>query len=329
MKALILAGGYGTRLRPLTYTRPKHLLPIANRPHIEHVFDLLLRHGVDGVVLLTSYLAESFEDTVTNAARRGLRVEVTHEEEPLGTAGAIKNAEALVGDETFLCFNGDVLTNADLGAIVESHRLRGAEATLTLTPVEDPSAFGVAHTDDEGKVLGFIEKPAPGEAPTNLISAGIYVFEPAILDRIPRGRVYSSEHELFPELVADGTMYALGSDAYWMDIGTPEKYLEANLDSLAGRFPTEAVTEPGENVCVGLDVAQVARDARVSSSCLGRGSVVEENAVVERSVLLPGAQVGSGAVVVETVVGESAKVTSGVEVRNRAIADGEIINHGG
>lgn len=236
MKALILAGGFGTRLRPLTYTRPKHLLPIANVPHIEHVFDLLQRHGVDDVVLLTSYLAEAFETSIEHATQRGLSVAVAREEEPLGTAGALKNAQELVGDGTFLAFNGDVLTDVDLDAIVAWHGERGAEATIVLTPVDDPSAYGVVPTEPDGRVLGFIEKPPPGEAPTNLINAGVYVCEPRLLDRIPDGRAFSAEHELFPAVVENGTMYARGADAYWMDIGTPEKYLQANLDALAGRL---------------------------------------------------------------------------------------------
>lgn len=186
MKALILAGGLGTRLRPLTLARPKHLLPIANRPHIDHVFEWLHRHDVDEVVLLTSYLAERFTEAVARASTKGLRVEVTHERQPLGTAGALKNAESYVGGDTFLAFNGDVLSDIDLGAAIDWHRSREAEATIVLTPVADPSAYGVVSTDSEDQVLGFIEKPPREEAPTNLVNAGVYVLEPSVLSRIPR-----------------------------------------------------------------------------------------------------------------------------------------------
>ena len=189
MKALLLAGGFGTRLRPLTFTRPKHLLPIANKPHVEHVFDLLIRHGIDEMVLLTSYLADAFSEVIASARDRGLHVEVTHEPEPLDTAGAIKNAETLIGGQTFFVFNGDVLTDVDLTRVLDFHRSREARATIVLTPVPDPSAYGVVPTDERGRVLGFIEKPPPGEAPTNLINAGIYVFEPSVLERIPAGEV--------------------------------------------------------------------------------------------------------------------------------------------
>jgi NDP-sugar pyrophosphorylase family protein len=322
LKALILAGGFGTRLRPLTLTRPKHLLPIVNRPHIEHVFDLLQRHGVHEVVLLTSYLAETFDDTVAGASARGLSVEVTHEPEPLGTAGAIKNAEAFLGDESFLVFNGDVLSDIDLGAVLQFHRAKDSETTIVLTPVEDPSAFGVVPTDDDGRVQAFIEKPPPGEAPTNYINAGIYVLEPSVLGRIPAGEVWSAERQLFPGLVAEGaSVYAVGSDAYWMDIGTPQKYLDANIDALAGRYRCAEVPLPGPGTVVRAQDADVATGAQVSDACLGRGSSVGAGAIVERSVLLPGAEVGPGARVVGSILGENAIVAPGAEVVERAIAD--------
>ncbi|MGH2695019.1 MAG: sugar phosphate nucleotidyltransferase [Actinomycetota bacterium] len=326
MKALILAGGLGTRLRPLTYSRPKHLLPIANRPHVDHVFELLARHGVHHVVLLTSYLAEAFAETIGRVAERGTSIELTHEAEPLGTAGALKNAESFVGDETFLAVNGDVLTDVDIATVVAFHRDRRAEATILLTPVEDPSAFGVVPTDEEGRVLGFIEKPPPGEAPTDLINAGVYVLEPSVLDRVPPGEVWSAERQLFPSLVAEGArVYAVAAPAYWMDIGTPEKYLQANLDALSGRYQTPLVAEPGPAAIL-LDAgAKVADGARVSSACLGAGAVVEEGASVERSVLLPEASVGEGAVVLDSVIGEGARIEAGARVSADAVADGRVV----
>jgi mannose-1-phosphate guanylyltransferase len=326
LKALILAGGLGTRLRPLTYSRPKHLLPIANLPHIEHVFTLLERHGVGEVVLLTSYLAEAFETTVERAAERGLAVRVAHEREPLGTAGALKNARDLVGDGTFLAFNGDVLTDVDLTAIVDWHRHKGAEATIVLTPVDDPSAYGVVPTEPDGRVLGFIEKPPADLAPTNLINAGVYVCEPRLLDRIPAGRVYSAERELWPEVVGDGTLFARGTDAYWMDIGTPEKYLQANLDALAGRYLTSAVAHPDETLALLAPGAEVHESAQVSSTCLGSGSRVDANATVERAVLLPGAIVGVGATVRDSVLGERVVVGPGGVVDAAAIGDDDVVH---
>jgi mannose-1-phosphate guanylyltransferase len=324
VKALLLAGGFGTRLRPLTFTRPKHLLPIGNRAHIEHVFDLLLRHGIHEVVLLTSYLADAFADTIESARRRGLEVAVTHERDPLGTAGALKYAETLVGDGTFLVFNGDVLSDVDLGEVVSFHRARGAEATILLTPVSDPSAFGVVPTDPTGKVLGFIEKPPPGTAPTNLVNAGVYVFEPSVLGRIPEGEAWSAEHQLFPEMVAEGAaLYARATASYWKDIGTPHKYLEANLDALAGRFRSDSV-RPVDGSVQGPG-ARVESSARVRASCLGADSVVAAGATVEESVLLPGAVVSDGASVVCSILGARARVGPGARLEGATVADDAVV----
>ena len=317
MKALLLAGGFGTRLRPLTLTRPKHLLPIANRPHIDHVFDLLQRHGVTEVILTTSYLAEAFAGTVRAARERGLEVHVTYEEVALGTAGALKNAQAEVGDATFLAFNGDILSDVDLGALLAFHRDKGAEATILLTPVDDPSAFGVVPTDPDGRVTGFIEKPPQGEAPTNMINAGVYVLEPSVLDRIPEGREWSAERALFPELVTGhAALYATPTDAYWMDVGTPDKYLKANMDAITGRFAMV------DGVAV-TSTARVADGAEVASSCVGDGCVVERGARIEDSVLLPGVRVGTGTVVKGSIVGEGCKIAPGAEVVGGTYGDNE------
>ncbi len=326
MKALILAGGLGTRLRPLTYTRPKHLLPIVNRPHIEHVFDLLARHGIGEVVLLTSFLAEAFEQVIASARARGVIVEVTHESEPLGTAGALKHAEAFVRSDTFVVFNGDILTDCDLDEVFAFHRARGAEASIVLTPVEDPSAFGVVPTEPDGRVLGFIEKPPAGTAPSNLINAGIYVFEPSVLGRIPSGEAHSAERELFPGLVEEGAaLFATGTDAYWMDIGTPAKYLQANLDALAGRYRCTGDGKTAGGSLIGEGCTVDAR-AKLVAACLGPGCVVAATAIVERSVLLPGAVVGAGARVSGTILGERARVGPGLTVLDKVLADGEIVD---
>ena len=324
MKALLLAGGLGTRLRPLTYTRPKHLLPIANRAHIDHVLDLLKRHGINEVVLLTSYLAAAFEDTMRRAGAERVAFEVTHEPEPLGTAGALKNAQSLLGEETFLALNADVLTAADLTGLVSFHRHNGAELTILLTPVDDPSAFGIVPTDDGGRVTGFVEKPEPGEATTNLINAGVYVMEPSVLERIPAGEVWSAERQLFPELVEAGAdVYGRPTESYWMDIGTPAKYLQANLDALGGRYHSPLVDPAvSDGVLVASD-ARVEDGARLVSSVLGSGARVEAGTQIERSVLLPGVVVGEGAVVRDSILGERVHVTAGTTIEEATIGDDE------
>lgn len=324
MKALLLAGGFGTRLRPLTYTRPKPLLPVVNRPHIVHVLDLLQRHGIDEAVLLTSYLASTFDFLVADAAGRGMTLEVSQEVEPLGTAGALKHAEHLVGGDTFLVLNGDVLTDTDVGAIVDFHRARGAEATILLTPVDDPSLYGVVPTEADGRVTAFVEKPPPGTAPTNLINAGIYVLEPSVLALIPPGVPWSIERATFPHLVDRGApLFATPSDAYWIDIGTPDKYLQVNLDALEGRVALEGASLEGDRVAA--DDPRIASGAHVSCSCLGPGVTVEPGASVVESVLLPGVSVGEGAEVRRSVLGEGVKVAAGAAVHGRTLGDHELV----
>ena len=315
MKALLLAGGFGTRMRPLTLTRPKHLLPIGNVPHIQHVFDLLQRTGVNDVVLTTSYLAEAFAQTVRDAGRRGLTLEVAHEEVALGTAGAIKNAAPLLGEDRFMVLNADVLTDADLKELVAFHGDSGAEASIMLTQVEDPSAFGVVPTDERGRVLGFIEKPPRGQAPTDLINAGVYVMEPSVLERIPEGREHSAERALFPEMVGSGSLYAARLDGYWMDVGTPEKYLRANRDALDGLLR-------GAEVVALDETAEVDAEARLSSSCVGARCRIAPGAVVTDSVLLDGVTVERDARVTDSIVGEGATIEAGAEVIGETIADG-------
>lgn len=325
MKALLIAGGLGTRLRPLTYTRPKHLLPIANRRHIDHVIDLLARHGILDVVLLSSYLAASFSPAIEDAAARGVTIEVAHEPEPLGTGGAIKNAAHLLGQETFFAFNADVLTSVDLSAVLAFHRDKGELGTIVLTPVDDPSAFGVVETDGDQRVTRFVEKPPAGTATTNLINAGIYVFEPSVLDAIPGDQVVSIEREVFPHLAEQGGLYATPTPEYWMDIGTPEKYLQANLDALTGRFPTDAVASPSVTAVVRDESSTIAPGAQVSSACIGRNCVVEAGAIVSEAVLLDGVHVSSGARIERSTLGANVRVAGGVLVSGRAIGDHESI----
>ncbi len=330
MRAVVLVGGEGTRLRPLTLTTPKQMLPVVEQPMIERVIGHLADHGIDEAVLSLGYRPDAFISAYPSGTIAGVRLTYAVEPTPLDTAGAIGFAARHAGiDETFVVVNGDVLTDSDLSELVEFHRLRGAEATIGLTPVDDPSAFGVVPTDDDGRVQAFIEKPPRDEAPTNLINAGMYVFEPALLHRIAEGRRVSIERETFPDLVKDLTLYALGSDAYWLDTGTPDAYLRAHRDLLLGRRPVEPT--PGARLdptigpgvwCIGevaVDGASVARSllgagasvapgAVVDESVVGAGAVIEENASVIGSVLLPGARVASKATVEGSVIGPGAIV---------------------
>jgi mannose-1-phosphate guanylyltransferase len=297
VNAVILVGGEGTRLRPLTFTTPKSMLPVAGRPIIERVVRWLASYGVDQAVLSLGYRPDAFRAAFPEGQCAHVRLAYAVEPEPLGTAGGIAFAARQAGlDETFLVVNGDVLTDLDLGQLITLHQDRAAAATIALTPVDDPSRYGVVPTDDRSRVTAFIEKPARDEAPTNLINAGTYVLEPEVLDLIPPGRAVSIERESFPALVANGEVYALGSDAEWIDAGTPATYLEVNLAYAARDHSWVSPT------------AQVDSLARVRDTVVAEGVRVEAGADVKGSLLLDGAVIGPDAVVVDSIVGPHAKV---------------------
>ena len=342
MRAVVLVGGEGTRLRPLTYTTPKQLLPVAEVTMIERVVGQLAAHGVDHVVLSMGYRPDAFLDAFPDDRCAGVQLSYAVEPEPLDTAGGIRFAALHAGfDETFVVANGDVLTDLDVTALVAFHRSNGAEATISLTPVDDPSRFGVAATDGDGRVTAFVEKPPPGEAPTNLINAGTYVLEPAVLGRIPAERRVSIERETFPALVEAGTLYVMASDVYWLDTGTPAQYLRANLDlvtGVRGGAPAPGAREvergvwhdgagplvDGTVVAPALvgDAAFVSGGAEVGGSVVGAGARVGVGARVRGSVLLRGAVIGPGAVVDGSIVGEAAVVETGAQVRELSVVGG-------
>jgi mannose-1-phosphate guanylyltransferase len=312
VRAVVLVGGFGTRLRPLTLTTPKQMLPILHRPMIEHVLAHLARHGIDDAVLSMGYKPDAFADAYPDGRCAGVALHYAIEPEPLDTAGAIRYAAVDAGiDERFVVVNGDVLTDLDIGALVGFHDDRGGEGTIALHQVADPSAFGVVPTDAEGRVLAFVEKPPRNEAPTDLINAGTYVLEPTVLDRIDEGRKVSIEREVFPAMVADGVLYAMAGDTYWIDTGTPAKYLECQMDLLDGRRG-----EPETGVHA---TAVVSPDAKVHRSVVGAGAVVEAGATVTDAVLLPGARVGVGAVVDRAVLGRQAQIGPGARVDDLAV----------
>jgi mannose-1-phosphate guanylyltransferase len=307
VKAVVLVGGFGTRLRPLTETRPKQMLPIVNRAMIEHVVDHLASHGIDEAVLSMGYRPDAFADAYPDSTCNGVALQYAIEPEPLDTAGAIRFAARFAGiDERFVVVNGDVLTDLDLRALVDFHEEHGGEGTIALHQVEDPSAFGVVPTDDDGCVLAFVEKPPRDEAPTDLINAGTYVLEPSVLDRIADGRKVSIEREVFPAMVADGVLYAMSGDTYWIDTGTHAKYLSSQLDLLDG-----VRGEPVDGVAAD---AVVADGAKVERSVVGSGASIADDAVVTNSVVLAGARVGAGAVIDGSILGVDAAVGAGARV---------------
>ena len=322
MRAVVLVGGFGTRLRPLTHHRPKQMLPIVNRPMIEHVVGHLANYGVDDVVLSLGYRPDAFSAAYPDGRCAGATLHYAIEPEPLDTAGAIRFAALDAGiDERFLVLNGDVLTDLDIGAFLAFHESRGAEATIALHRVDDPSRYGVVPTDGEGRVVQFVEKPPRGEAPTDLINAGTYVFEPAVVDRIPAGRRVSVERETFPALVADRSLYALDDGCYWIDTGTPCEYVQAQIDLVDGvrGAPVEGIHRS----------ADVSADASVKRAVVGAGAVIAAGARVEAAVLLAGAGVEADAVVDGSVIGERAVVGAGAHVTGGSVVgDGHVVGRG-
>jgi mannose-1-phosphate guanylyltransferase len=308
MKAVVLVGGEGTRLRPLTLAVPKQMLPVGGRPMIERVLEWLAGHHVDEAILSLGYRPDAFLEAYPAGEACGIRLRYAVEDSPLDTAGAIRFA-ALEGgiDDRFLVVNGDVMTDLDVSELVGFHRSRGAEATIALTPVEDPSRYGVVATDDEGRVVDFIEKPAPGEAPTNLINAGTYVLEPSVLERIPGDRRVSIERETFPAMVADGGLYALPSDARWLDAGTPATFLAANL-----AYAPLGPNGPNVSGSVVAEGVAIPSDAEVTGSLIMAGAVIEAGVVLRDSIVGPGARVGAGASVTDnSVLGNGYAVEAG------------------
>ena len=322
MRAVVLVGGFGTRLRPLTNTVPKPMLPVGHVAIIERLIANLVRGGVTDVTLALGFKPEPFVAAFPDGTCAGATLTYAVEPEPLDTAGAIRFAARHTGiDETFVVANGDVLTDLDIAALVDFHRRTGAEATLHLTPVEDPAAFGVVDCDEAGTVLRFIEKPPPGTSPSNLINAGTYVFEPSVIDRIPDGRKVSVEREIFPALVAEGKLWAVATDDYWIDTGQPELYLAANLDVISGR---RALHNRAEGIAEGSDIGE---DVGIDNAVIAAGAHIGDGASVTHSVVLAGARIGVGATVSHSVVmgriGDGALVSHCVLGADAVVADGE------
>ena len=331
--AIVLAGGLGTRLRPLTEMRPKQMLPIVDRPMIEHVVGKLAADGTTDVVLSLGYRPDAFGAAYPAGRCGGAGLRYATEPEPLGTAGAVLfaareaaagNGNARGGDpfsETFWALNGDVLTDVVLSDLLALHRARRAEATILTISMADASRFGLVEADASGRVSRFVEKPAAADVTSGWINAGVYVLEPSVLSRIPSGRAVSMERETFPAIAADGGLYTLRSDAYWIDAGTPRSYLQANIDLVSGRreVALEAVSAQ----------ATVAASASVVDSVVMERATVEPGARLDGSVVLPGGRIGAGAVVSDSVVGFDATVEPGARVLGLSLlGDGATVEAG-
>ncbi|HEX8007566.1 MAG TPA: NDP-sugar synthase [Trebonia sp.] len=330
LEAIMLVGGKGTRLRPLTLSAPKPLLPTAGVPFLAHQLARAAEFGITHVVLATSYRAEMFTEAFGDGSLLGLSIDYVYESEPLGTGGGIRNAASLLRgapDDPIIVLNGDVLSAHDLSAQLDLHRKRDAAVTLHLVEVEDPSRYGCVPTDSAGRVTAFLEKtPNPV---TNRINAGCYIFRRSVIDQIPAGQVVSVERETFPGLITDDeVVMGYAESAYWLDVGTPEAFVRGSCDLVLGRMPSPAVPGPcGEALM--MPGATAASDARLSGgSVAGAGSAVEGGAVVHGSVLFDDASVGAGAVVHGSIVGRGATIAAGAALDGVVVGDGAFVGPG-
>jgi mannose-1-phosphate guanylyltransferase len=334
MQAVILVGGEGTRLRPLTSTVPKPVVPLVDRPFIAFMLDWLGTHGIDDVIMSCGFLATSVRNVLGDGSAYGVRLRFVEEPDPRGTAGALKFAESML-DERFLMLNGDVLTDIDLTAQIAQHEQSGAKATLALVPVADPSAYGLVHLNDDRSVRDFVEKPSPDAIDTNLISAGAYVLQREILDLVPADRNVSIEREVWPQLIGNG-LYGFPAESYWLDIGTPERYLQGTFDIIEGNVKT-AVGERLGSDWLAIDAGAQASGRVIPPAVLERGVTVAEgaqvgslvvlgedvsvgaHATVERSVILKGAEIGEGATLRDCIVAAGCRIGARTSIGGGAV----------
>jgi mannose-1-phosphate guanylyltransferase len=323
VKAVILVGGQGTRLRPLTYNTPKPMVPVLNVPFLEHVILNLKKHNITEIILAQHYLAESMNDYFGNGSKLGVKLHFVIEDNPRGTAGAVKNVEKYL-DGTFLVLNGDIFHNRDFNGMLKFHHRHKAKATIVLSPVDDPTIYGVIETDNHSKVKHFLEKPRPEEVTTNMINAGTYVLEPEVLQRIPPDTRYSFEREVFPQMLIDGKLvYAYPSNNYWMDTGTPEKYLQLHRDLLSDQcdgysVETDVITGAGckihpsvqfsSRIIIG-DNCSIARGVRISGPVvIGPNCTIREDAVIADSVIWHNVNIGQRAIIKSSILADNCKI---------------------
>lgn len=335
MQAVILVGGQGTRLRPLTLGTPKPMVPLANKPFVAYVLEHLKDNGIDDIVFSMGYLPDGIMEYFGDGSGCGMNVTYVIEDHPLGTAGAVKNVEEHITDGDFLVLNGDILTDLDIRGLIRYHQEKEAVGTITLTPVEDPTAYGLVRTNGSGEVQDFLEKPSWDEIDTNLINAGTYVLRREVLELIPRGVEYSFERGVFPKLVGKG-LYGFRSNSYWMDIGTPEKYLQAHYDIMEKSVET-SITECLKNdfVCLQGDVTLETGAKLVPPVIIGEGTTIKAGARIGRMAIIgPGCSIEPGSVVEESVIQEGCTLGENVLVRhciigkNVTVADAAVVSGG-
>jgi len=345
MKALLLMGGFGTRLRPFTITKPKALLPIVNIPFVSYQFELLRIYGINEVVLGIGYKGDEFKKILGIGKEMGLKIYLSYEKTPLGTGGAIKNAERfLKGKEPFFVFNGDILANFNLEKILNFHKEKNAFITIGMVKVSDPSSYGLIVTDDQMQIKKFIEKPKPEEIITDTINAGVYVFQPEVLDEIPEDKEVSVEKEVFPGILDKGKdMYGYIHYGYWLDVGTIDKYRKANFDLIDGKIEllykrTDEKIEKKENSIIDKSVSVEGKlivDDEVfigensvfkGKVIIGKKSFIGKNCLIENSIIFENVIIGDNCCIKDSVIGNSVFIKQNCEIKNSAIGDNSYIS---
>ena len=348
MKAIIIAGGLGTRLRPLTYNTPKVIVPVANIPFILHQIELIKKYGIKEIILNLHYLSNNIKRIIKQKVR-GVKIRYSIEEIPLGTCGAVKNAQEFFDDEPLLIFNGDILTDLNLKELIAFHRSKRSQATLTLTRVEDPTTYGLILMGKNMLIKEFLEKPSWEMVTTDTVNAGIYVIEPKLFREVPFGIEYSFERDFFPKILNEGKpMYGFASEAYWIDIGSPQKYMQAHKSILLGEVD---VRIPGKQVkkMVWVDSGAVidkkakvfgpgiiGKDCRVKAEAvlgaftvLGERVTVSEGANIANSIIWAGTKIGKDVELNDCIIGNDCRIEAGVSLSGGAvIADGAIVSKG-
>ncbi len=340
MQAVVLIGGKGTRLRPITHTVPKALVPLRNTPYIQYLVDSLRAAGVEEAIFSMGYLPDPIKQYLGGQDLNGFSLKYVVEARPLGTGGGIKNVEEHLEEGPFVATNGDILTGLDLREVIQAHQDSGALATITLTVAEDPTAYGLVEVDSQLYVRRFVEKPSYDEVRTNLVNSGIYVLEREVLGMIPSEREVSIEREVFPRLQEMGKLRAYVSSAYWQDIGIPERYLQASHDVLSGvvgRGDEFEYLSVHPSVSTSQEVTLlppicIARDCKVASgatvgghTALGERCIIGEGATVQGSILFEGVQVGDGTLVRSAIVGPGVVIGSNCVVRGVSVLGAECV----
>jgi len=339
VKAVILVGGEGTRLRPLTYTTVKAMVPVLNKPFIEYIIRYLSNHNIKEIILALGYKPDCITDYFGDASRLGTNLVYSVETEPLGTAGAIKYAEQYI-DDTFFIMNGDIFTDLNLTDMLQFHRDKGAKVTIALTPVEDPTRFGVVETDSNQRVTRFIEKPKREQVTSNMINAGVYIVERQVLRRIPKGKRFMFERDVFPELLAEGEpVFSYATDAYWIDAGTPEQYLQLNSDLMFGkslqvafkpeevRINKEASVHPQAKLTGPILVdshCTIGKDVQLKGPVvIGTGCTIKDDAIIENSILWQNVTMGEKATLKDCIVASNSYIVNNACIECATIAQTE------